>query len=173
MLQVRDITKRFSDVLVLDRINFNLTRGERAGLVGPYGCGKTTLLRIVTGEMAADRGSVQLAPASLRVGYLPQALDWPAGATLGDVLRAAQGAREAAEGRLARLAAAVAGGQGAALETALGEYNRASRDSHLGVGGWTGRANLSFEGPRGILAADELVATIARGLCDGPAGATH
>src|SRR5450756_712751 len=125
MLQVRDITKRFGEVLVLDRINFNLNRGERAGLIGPNGCGKTTLLRIVTGEMAADRGSVQLAPASLRVGYLPQALDWPAGATVGDVLRAAQGQREAAEGRLARLAEAVAGGQGAALETALGEYDRA------------------------------------------------
>ena len=53
MLQVRDITKRFGDVLVLDRINFNLNRGERAGLIGPNGCGKTTLLRIVTGEIAA------------------------------------------------------------------------------------------------------------------------
>ena len=125
MLQVRDITKRFGDVLVLDRINFNLNRGERAGLIGPNGCGKTTLLRIVTGEIAADRGTVQLAPASLRAGYLPQALDWPAGATVGDVLRAAQGEREAAEGRLARLAEALAAAQGDALAAALDEYDRA------------------------------------------------
>ena len=125
MLQVRDITKRFGDVLALDRINFNLNRGEHAGLIGPNGCGKTTLMRILTGEMAADRGSVQLAPASLRVGYLPQALDWPAGATVADVLRAAGGEREAAEGRLAHLAEAVAGAEGAALEAALGEYDRA------------------------------------------------
>jgi ATP-binding cassette, subfamily F, member 3 len=125
MLQVRDITKRFGDVLVLDRISFNLNRGERAGLIGPNGCGKTTLLRIVTGEIASDRGAVQLAPASLRAGYLPQALDWPDGATVGDVLRAAQGEREAAEGRLARLAEALATVQGAALATALDEYDRA------------------------------------------------
>ena len=79
MLQVRDITKWFGDVKVLDRINFNLNRGDRAGLIGPNGCGKTTLLRILAGEMPADRGSVQLAPASLRVGYLPQALEFGAG----------------------------------------------------------------------------------------------
>ncbi|MCX6031494.1 MAG: ABC-F family ATP-binding cassette domain-containing protein [Chloroflexi bacterium] len=124
MLQIRDITKWFGDVQVLDRINFNLNRGDRAGLIGPNGCGKTTLLRILTGELTPDRGSVQLAPASLRAGYLPQALDFPAGATVADVLAAAQGEREAAETRLARLAEAVAAAQGAALNVALAEYDR-------------------------------------------------
>ncbi len=125
MLQVRDISKRFGDAVVLDQISFNLNPGERAGLIGPNGSGKTTLLRIVNGEVACDRGSVQLAPASLRVGYLPQALVWPAGATVGDVLRAADGEREAAEGRLVGLAEAVAQAQGDALQKALGEYDRA------------------------------------------------
>ena len=87
MLQAREITKWFGDVKVLDRINFTLNRGDRAGLIGPNGCGKTTLLRILTGELAADRGSVQLSPATLRVGYLAQALDFAADATVGDVLR--------------------------------------------------------------------------------------
>ena len=112
MLQVRDITKWFGDVRVLDRINFNLNRGDRVGLIGSNGCGKTTLLRIITGELAPDRGSVQRSPATLRLGYLPQALDFPPGATVGDVLRSALGEREAAETRLDRLAEAVAAARG-------------------------------------------------------------
>ncbi len=129
MLQVRDMTKWFGDVKVLDRINFTLNRGDRAGLIGPNGCGKTTLLRILAGEMPPDRGSVKLAPASLRVGYLPQALEFGAGTTVGDVLRAAAraagGAREAAETRLARLAEAIAEAPGDQLDAVLAEYDRA------------------------------------------------
>ncbi len=125
MLQVRDITKWFGDVKVLDRINFNLNRGDRAGLIGPNGSGKTTLLRILAGETPPDRGSVQLAPASLRVGYLPQALEFGAGTTVGDVLRAAGGEREAAETRLARLAEAIAEAPGDQLDAVLAEYDRA------------------------------------------------
>ncbi len=68
MLQVRDITKWFGDVRVLDRINFNLNRGDRVGLIGSNGCGKTTLLRIITGELAPDRGSVQRSPATTPAG---------------------------------------------------------------------------------------------------------
>jgi len=129
MLQVREVTKWFGDVRVLDRINFNLNRGDRAGLIGPNGSGKTTLLRILAGEMPADRGSVQLAPASLRVGYLPQALEFGAGTTVGDVLRAASraagGEREAAETRLARLAEAIAEAPDGQLAAILAEYDRA------------------------------------------------
>ena len=125
MLQVRDITKWFGDVKVLDRINFNLNRGDRAGLIGSNGCGKTTLLKIITGELAPDRGSVQRSPATIRLGYLPQALDFPPGATVGDVLRSALGEREAAETRLDRLAEAVAAARGDALPAALAAYDRA------------------------------------------------
>ncbi len=138
MLQVRDITKWFGDVKVLDRINFTLNRGDRAGLIGPNGCGKTTLLKIIAGQLAADRGSVQLLPASARLGYLPQALDFPEGVVVGDVLRSALGEREAAEARLARLSEQVAAAHGEALAAALAEYDRALAEFQV-LGG-AGRA---------------------------------
>ncbi|HEX9115801.1 MAG TPA: ABC-F family ATP-binding cassette domain-containing protein [Anaerolineae bacterium] len=139
MLQVRDITKWFGDLRVLDHISFNLNRGERAGLIGPNGCGKTTLLRILTGQAAADRGTVTLSPASLRVGYLPQAPEFPPGSTVGDVLAAAQGQREAAETRLEQLAEAVAAAAGPDLPDALAQYDRALAD-YQALGGEAARA---------------------------------
>ena len=57
MLQVRNVTKWFGDVMVLDHVGFVLNRGDRAGLIGPNGCGKTTLLRILTGQLLPDEGS--------------------------------------------------------------------------------------------------------------------
>ncbi|MBE2232777.1 MAG: ABC-F family ATP-binding cassette domain-containing protein [Anaerolinea sp.] len=125
MLQVRHITHHFGDVKVLDQVSFTLNRGQRAGLIGPNGCGKSTLLKIITGELRPDQGSVQLSPATLRLGYLPQALDFPPDATVSDLLTAAEGERVAVETRLAeaveRVAAAGDGDRAAALEA----YDRA------------------------------------------------
>ncbi len=125
MLQVRNISKWFGDVKVLNQINFNLNRGDRAGLIGPNGSGKSTLLKIITGEMAPDQGHVALSPVSIRLGYLPQAFDFPAGASVGDVLTAAQGERVAAETHLAQMAERLAMATGDDLAAALAAYDRA------------------------------------------------
>ncbi|HSN76276.1 MAG TPA: ABC-F family ATP-binding cassette domain-containing protein [Anaerolineae bacterium] len=125
MLQVRNITHWFGDLKVLDQISFNLNRGQRAGLIGPNGCGKSTLLKVITGELRPDQGHVQLSPAPLRLGYLPQALDFPADATVGDVLATAQGERVSTETRLAEAAERVAAAGNGALAAALAEYDRA------------------------------------------------
>ncbi len=125
MLTVRDITKWFGDVKVLDKVNFTLNRGEAAGLIGPNGSGKTTLLRIVTGQLAPDRGHVMLSPGSARIGYLAQALEFAADATVSDVLATAEGEREAAEARLAHLAEAVAAATDRDLAAAMADYDRA------------------------------------------------
>ena len=125
MLQVRAITHWFGDLKVLDQINFNLNRGQRAGLIGPNGCGKSTLLKIISGELAPDQGRVQLSPAALRLGYLPQSLDFPAGATVGDVLAAAEGERVSVETRLAEAAERVAAAGNGELAAALAAYDQA------------------------------------------------
>ena len=86
MLTVNNVSKNFGLETILTSISFTLNRGERLGLVGPNGCGKTTLLRIVVGDERADSGSVQVTPAGLRIGYLPQGLEPDPTATIGSFL---------------------------------------------------------------------------------------
>ena len=47
-IEVRNLTKKFGDLLVLDRINFDIHDGEFLCVVGPTGCGKTTFCNVVT-----------------------------------------------------------------------------------------------------------------------------
>src|SRR2546423_9429334 len=71
MIQLRGLTKAFGDRVLLDRVTWQITDGERAGLCGPNGAGKTTLLRMMAGLDEPDSGSI-VRPAALTVGYLPQ-----------------------------------------------------------------------------------------------------
>ncbi len=124
MLQVSNITKHYGDDLILDGVTFTLNAGERVGLIGPNGCGKTTLLRIITGQETPDSGSVLRDPPDLRVGYLEQGLTYAADATLDHILRAEEMRLEQLERDITALAdalAAAAGPEQARLMDAYGE----------------------------------------------------
>jgi ATP-binding cassette subfamily F protein 3 len=86
MLRVSQISKKYGSNTILEKVSFTISPGERLGLIGPNGCGKTTLLRILVGEESADLGSVQFDPPGLRIGYLPQGLKPADDDTLGDYL---------------------------------------------------------------------------------------
>jgi ATP-binding cassette subfamily F protein 3 len=72
VLQVERLTKSYKDTLFAD-LSFTLERGRRLGMMGPNGCGKTTLLRILMGQEPADRGRVQIG-SLVRFGYYDQHL---------------------------------------------------------------------------------------------------
>lgn len=84
-LTLEEVTKRYDDHVVLDRVSFTVKPGEKAGVIGDNGSGKSTLLRIIAGAEKADNGDVTVtAPGG--IGHLPQRLELPAGATVRDVL---------------------------------------------------------------------------------------
>ncbi len=56
VINIRNLSKSFGDVKVLDDVCLNVERGSFFGLFGPNGAGKTTLLRIITGQLAPDTG---------------------------------------------------------------------------------------------------------------------
>ena len=58
VLELRNVTRRFGDRLVLDDLSFAVPPGEVVGLLGPNGAGKTTAMRIIFGVVDADAGSV-------------------------------------------------------------------------------------------------------------------
>ena len=74
MLQASNISKSFGDNLLFEKVSFAINPGERVGLIGPNGFGKTTLIKIILGEVRPDTGSARLSPADLRAAYLAQAL---------------------------------------------------------------------------------------------------
>ncbi len=86
MLTVSQISKRYGDQVILSNVSLVVNPGERVGLIGPNGCGKTTLLRIVSGEESPSGGGVSFTPSDLRIGYLPQGLEPPPDQTVRDLL---------------------------------------------------------------------------------------
>lgn len=75
MLSVKNITKRYGTRELFSDVSFDVLAGERIGLVGRNGHGKTTLFRIITGEEEPDEGKIFM-PNNYSIGYLGQHLEF-------------------------------------------------------------------------------------------------
>jgi ATPase subunit of ABC transporter with duplicated ATPase domains len=91
---------------VLDRVSLSVAAGQRVGIVGPNGIGKSTFLRVLAGLQPVESGRVERAPASLTVGYVPQETTSRPGETLRGYLARRTGVAEAGD-RLDELTAAL------------------------------------------------------------------
>ena len=80
MLEIKNLTKSYGDVLALDRFSLDLAKGEVLGLLGPNGAGKTTLISILAGTVRDFTGTVAFQGRNLftdrslknRMGIVPQ-----------------------------------------------------------------------------------------------------
>ena len=69
-IQVEELTKKFGDLLVLDRVSFNIKQGEFVCVVGPTGCGKTTFLNLLTCHFVTSH--LYLIPATILKIHVPE-----------------------------------------------------------------------------------------------------
>ena len=81
LIEAKDLRKRFGAIQAVDGISLSVSAGEVLGFLGPNGAGKSTTMRMLTGFLEVDSGSVQLAGVALdvdplearrRMGYLPE-----------------------------------------------------------------------------------------------------
>jgi ATP-binding cassette subfamily F protein uup len=77
ILEARGIGKTLGDKVLIDHFRHNFLKGEKVGIVGQNGCGKTTLLRILTGKMETDKGDIVTGENTV-IGYYSQEEDLPA-----------------------------------------------------------------------------------------------
>ena len=109
---------------ILDGLSFSVNSGERVGILGHNGCGKTTLFRILTGELDRDEGEVMIAP-SKRMGLISQIPVYPKDWTTEDVLKSAHSRLYAISDKLEALARRLESDHSPAL---LAEYDRLQED---------------------------------------------
>jgi ABC-2 type transport system ATP-binding protein len=81
MINVKEVTKSYGDVQALRGVSFQVADAEIVGLLGPNGAGKTTIIKILTGYLQPDEGSVEIDGLDVlaqpiqvqsRIGYLPE-----------------------------------------------------------------------------------------------------
>ena len=109
---------------ILDGLSFTVNSGERVGILGHNGCGKTTLFRILVGQLHQDEGSVATAPGK-RLGLISQIPVYPEDWTTEDVLKDAHRRLYAISSRLEELTQQMETDPSPAL---LQEYDRRSED---------------------------------------------
>ena len=83
LIRVSNLSRRFGGLLALDRIGFEIEKGEVVGFLGPNGAGKTTAMRILSGYLPATSGAASVAGFDVltqslevrrRIGYLPESV---------------------------------------------------------------------------------------------------
>lgn len=130
-ISVNNLVKSFEvGSVLLDGLSFDIHEGECVGIMGRNGCGKTTLFRLLTGELSPDEGEIVIAPGK-RLGLISQIPKYPDGYTVEDVLRTAflplQRLRERMEQLEQKLTAS-------APKALLDEYDRLSNAYRVGGG---------------------------------------
>ena len=65
------LTKKYQDKMLVNDFDYIVLRGQRLGIIGPNGCGKSTLIRMIAGVVQPDQGEVEIGE-TIRIGYFAQ-----------------------------------------------------------------------------------------------------
>lgn len=71
LLEINKVKKEFGDTLLFDDVTFSIDKNDRVALIGNNGCGKTTLIKMILGQLDYEGGSIHIAN-SANIGYLSQ-----------------------------------------------------------------------------------------------------
>lgn len=102
MIEIKKITKQFGRLQVLKDINLYLEKGACIALIGPNGCGKTTLIKSILQMVLPDSGTILFDGTDIKgndtyrqhIGYMPQIGRYPENMTIGQVLNMIKGIRK-------------------------------------------------------------------------------
>ena len=179
ILSVRDLQKAYGGNAVLKHVNLTLQDGQRMALVGVNGCGKTTLLRILSGLEQPDAGSVSFA-RDVRVGYMEQQYAVHGDDTVFEEMQSVYAPVFAMEEKLRAIEQEMAGADEVTLKRLGDTYDRLSdafekadgygwRSSIQGVLSGLGFRKEQFDQPARLLSGGELTRlSLARLLLQKP-----
>ncbi len=105
MIEITSLYKKFGKLQALDDINLSFNNGECVALIGPNGCGKTTLIKCILGMVMANKGIIkvkgQLISKSYKyreqIGYMPQIGRYPDNMTIGQIIEMIKNIRKSEE----------------------------------------------------------------------------
>ena len=107
MIKAENINKSFGKLKVLDNISYQFNRGECIALLGPNGCGKTTLIKTLLGMVVPDSGTIHFDGELIlnkwqyreRIGYMPQIGRYPENMTISHVIEMMKDIRKNSNGK--------------------------------------------------------------------------
>ena len=108
MIEVQNLTKKFDRFTALENLNLSFTDGKSIALIGPNGCGKTTLIKCILGLNVIETGDILVDGKSAKddylyrreIGYMPQIGRYPENMTIGQTIKMIKDTRKISETHL-------------------------------------------------------------------------
>jgi len=181
LIRLNDVSVRFENAQILREAFFRLESGDRVGLIGKNGSGKTSILKLVLGQVTPDSGTVTLDP-DIKIGYFSQFSELNGQSTILEVLDGLFGPIKDIESELAAIDAAIAADPSGSAELDRLIHRQAELFEDMDrLDGWdytrridTALTTLGFTEAHRVCAIDELSggwrnrAALAKILLEGP-----
>ncbi|WP_311135720.1 ABC transporter ATP-binding protein [Kaistella polysaccharea] len=108
MIEINNLTKKFNKFTALDDVNLTFSNGHSIALIGPNGCGKTTMIKCILGLNVVEDGDVLVDGKSVKedykyreiIGYMPQIGRYPENMTIAETIKMIKDTRNTPENEL-------------------------------------------------------------------------